>query len=327
MVAGNREIKAIGGYFELADNEGVHAIPVSGVLLNTGRNALEYILRSLPNIKEIWIPYYTCEVVLEPIQKLQIPYQFYHINESLELKEKPKLGEGAYLIVNNYFGLQDAYIKKLASIYKDKLIVDNAQALFSPAMVGIKALYSCRKFVGVCDGGIAIGVPECSALTLDFEDSASHNEHLLIRKAQGAEAGFATYQENEIKLDNQPIRRMSAYTQDILTHIDYEKIKHRRKQNFAFLHQALGSSNKWNIPSDSSYACPMVYPYMYDNVPALRQKLIANKVFVAKYWPNVAAWSKPDSLETWLANHILPLPIDQRYDEKDMERIIQLILS
>ena len=29
--------------------------------------------------------------------------------------------------------------------------------------------------------------------------------------------------------------------------------------------------------------------------------------------------------KTWMANHILPLPIDQRYGKEDMERIIQIL--
>ena len=53
--------------------------------------------------------------------------------------------------------------------------------------------------------------------------------------------------------------------------------------------------------------------------------LIANKVFVAKYWPNVDEWAGKDALETWMANYILPLPIDQRYGKEDMERIIQIL--
>ena len=32
-----------------------------------------------------------------------------------------------------------------------------------------------------------------------------------------------------------------------------------------------------------------------------------------------------DALETWMANHILPLPIDQRYGKEDMERILNII--
>ena len=38
-------------------------------------------------------------------------------------------------------------------------------------------------------------------------------------------------------------------------------------------------------------------------------------------------WAGEDATETWMSNHILSLPIDQRYDEEDMERIIKIIKS
>ena len=69
----------------------------------------------------------------------------------------------------------------------------------------------------------------------------------------------------------------------------------------------------------------MIYPYVSAGGPRLRKKLIDNKVFVAKYWPNVDEWAGGEATETWMANHILPLPIDQRYGEEDMKRIVTLI--
>ena len=69
----------------------------------------------------------------------------------------------------------------------------------------------------------------------------------------------------------------------------------------------------------------MVYPYVVENGLKVRQKLIKEKVFVAKYWPNVDEWLGDDALETWMANNLLPLPIDQRYGKEDMERIINII--
>ena len=48
---------AIGGYFELADyEEGVFPYQ-EGVLLNTGRNALEYILCCIGEVKLVYLPY------------------------------------------------------------------------------------------------------------------------------------------------------------------------------------------------------------------------------------------------------------------------------
>lgn len=130
MVESNNQVKAIGGYFELADKDcECGRMPVDGVALNTCRNALEYIILQLSDIKRIFIPYYTCEAVVEPLKRLAIEYVFYHINAQLEIAEQLDLQEGDYLIANNYFGVKDAYITKLADKYGERLIVDNAQAL------------------------------------------------------------------------------------------------------------------------------------------------------------------------------------------------------
>ena len=54
-------MEAIGGYFELADCEQADNFPHgTGILLNTGRNALEYILRTIKQVSCIYIPYFTC---------------------------------------------------------------------------------------------------------------------------------------------------------------------------------------------------------------------------------------------------------------------------
>ena len=132
-------MKAIGGYFELAEREQADNFPhKNGILLNTGRNALEYILRSIKEIKCIYIPYFTCEVVLEPIKRMAIPYRFYQINPRFEITDRIILGENEYIIVNNYYGIKDLYIRSLFAKYGDHLIVDCAQAFFAPVIPGMK---------------------------------------------------------------------------------------------------------------------------------------------------------------------------------------------
>lgn len=319
-------MKAIGGYFELADREEGGRYPVDGVRLNTSRNALEYLIRSLPDAKHIYLPRYTCEAVVEPFKRLpNVGYSFYHINNKFEIADEINLQDGEYLIANNYFGLKDAYIAELANKYGDKLIVDNAQALFAPILPGIKAAYSARKFVGVADGGFAVGVNDLDALYYDLDDASEHDSHLLIRKGQGAEAGFKDYQQNECKLDNQPIRRMAFQTQDILLHIDYDKVIAKRRANFEYLQKALSTRNQLVLPELDTFACPMVYPFIGRIDVDLRSKLIENKVFVARYWPNVLNWARPDDLEYTLTTRLIPLPIDQRYGEVDLDRILTII--
>lgn len=318
--------KAIGGYFELADREAEGNYPVNGVRLNTSRNALEYIIRCLPDCKHVYLPLYTCEAVIEPFKRLpDVGFSFYHINNKFEIADEINLQDGEYLIANNYFGLKDTYIAKLAKQYGDRLIVDNAQSLFAPVLPNIKAAYSARKYVGVADGGFAVGVSDLDAFNYDLDDASKHDSHLLIRKEQGAEAGFKDYQQNEGMLDNQPIRRMAYQTQDILTHIDYENVIAKRRANFEYLHKPLGSHNQLVLPELDTFACPMVYPFIGRIDVDLRSKLITNKIFVARYWPNVIDWAKPDDLEHTLTTRLIPLPIDQRYNKEDMDRIIEII--
>lgn len=325
MVESNNQIKAIGGYFELADKDcECGSMPIEGVALNTCRNVLEYIILQLPDAKRIFVPYYTCEAVIEPLKRLPVKYVFYHIDEHLDMAEEIVLQDGDYLIANNYFGVKDAYIAELAEKYGERLIVDNAQALFAPVLPDIKIAYSTRKFVGVADGGFAVGVLPKLASEYELDNSSEHDSHLLIRKEKGAEAGFKDYQANECKLDNQPIRRMSPQTQSLLSHIDYEAVIDKRRQNYKYLSDALGKKNLLQLPSMDSFSCPMVYPFMTDD-ESLRSELIENKVFVALYWPNVIEWCSNDDLEYKLAIQIIPLPIDQRYGEEEMKRIIEII--
>lgn len=320
-------MSAIGGYFELADLVERGEFPHNdGVLLNTGRNALEYILRSIGGVKNIYLPYYTCEVVLEPLKKLNIPYTYYHVNTSFEIAEELKPKEGEYIIANNYYGLKDAYIQILADKYGDQLIVDCAQAFFAKPLPGIKAFYSMRKYVGVADGGVAYlgNLPYDLVDVEEMEPTNDHDNHLFKRKQYGAEAGFGDYQANEKKLDNQPIRLMSFQTKWLLDHIDYEKVVARRRENYNYLHDALGELNELSLPVLDSFACPMVYPFMMKTDRNLRKELIENKIYVARYWPNVEK-QKGFETEYDMAMNVIPIPCDQRYSKDEMDRIKKII--
>lgn len=319
-------MKAIGGYFEIEET-GAGVFPHEhGILLNTGRNALEYVLRSLPDVNKVYLPYYTCEVVLEPIKKLALNYSFYHINENFEIAEDISLGQGEYLIANNYYGIKDSYIRRLAEYYGDRLIVDSSQAFFAPVLPDIKMFYSARKFVGVPDGGIAYGVDAELSIRLEQDNSVTRTEHLYTRRDKGAEAGFTSYQANEKKLDGQPILKMSEFTKKILFNIDYQTIRQKRWENFKFLHKALQELNLLRLPVDEQSACPMIYPF-YSNSLFSRDTLIKNKIFIARYWSNVFDCCNRGDLEYKFVNHILPLPIDQRYNNEEMTRIVDVILG
>lgn len=317
-------MKEIGGYFELELSDSDLSMLPSGILVNSGRHALEYIIRAVGrNMKTIWLPYYTCDVVLQPIRRLGINCKFYSINNVLEIADDIILKDGDYIIANNYFGIKDNYISELTSIYKNQLIVDNAQAFYCPESLCSNYIYSPRKFFGVPDGGI---VSCTSSLEEDMPEGFSYQRcsHLLKRLDKDGEYGYEDFKSNSSQLRDEPLTCMSKLTKRLLGTIDFGWIKTKRRANFDILHSALASTNKLLLPDKDSYACPMVYPYM-TNDTYLRKKLIDNKIFVAQYWTNVLDWCTEDAIEYQFANNIIPLPIDQRYGEEDITKIISLI--
>ena len=296
-----------------------------GYGVNSGRNALELILLHIPDIKKLWVPYYTCEVVLEPLKKYGIPYEFYSIDNHLEIADDLELHSGEYLLLTNYFGIKDRYITKMAGKYGSRLVVDNAQAYFSHSIPGIKTFYSPRKFVGVSDGGIAFTNREIDMKSYPVDLSWDRCSHLLKRLDINAGAGYADFKANSRVLVGEPIKQMSNLTRTLLSSMDFERIIRTRQDNFSFLHERLGATNKLPIGENSKdFICPMVYPY-YTADDNLRKRLIANKVFVATYWPNVLDWCRTGELEADLCKHVIPIPIDQRYGREEMEKIIGLI--
>lgn len=320
-------MKSIGGYFELELRKETY-YPHSGcVLVNSGRNALEYILRVLKRKPDVvWIPYYTCDVMLQPLRRLNIRYEFYHINDNLEVAEWPSLGENDYIVVNNYFGIKDSYIESLVNRPKlsKHLIIDNSQAWYAKEYLGIREFYSPRKFFGVPDGGVA-WTPVSKEVELGISTSYDSCRHLLKRVDLGAQAGYQDYRNNEDFLDNQLLKSMSNLTRALIENIDYEWVKMKRRENYEQLSYHLNASNLLKLPDFNSFECPMVYPFMSDD-ESLRQKLIDNRIFIATYWSNVFDWCNENSIEYKLTKYILPLPIDQRYGEEDMNRIISIVL-
>ena len=313
-------MNSIGGYFELElpCGEPYHK---GALALNTGRNCLEYVVRAR-GYKRVYLPYYSCEVLLEPFNKLGVEYNFYHINESLELDRLVSLQDGEALLYINYFGLKHDYVTSLSATYGEQLIVDNTQAFYARPIKGADTFYSCRKFFGVADGAYMY----CSQpleMEIEQDQSWQRMEYLLKRIDVSPEAAYAGFREQSELLKNNPIRRMSRLTARIMSSIDYHGVAERRRSNFNRLNEALDDINgiKWNLDDD---AVPMVYPFLATD-PSLRQRLIGQKIYVAQYWPNVLQSCDESSIEYTLTKQLLPLPIDQRYSEQDMARIIELI--
>ncbi|KQS95214.1 hypothetical protein [Chryseobacterium sp. Leaf394] len=312
---------AIGGYFELELSKKSNLFP-DYLALNSARNCLEYILR-LSIYNNIFIPYYTCDVLLEPLQKLNITYEFYDVDFNLEpIFDFSLLKKEDAFLYTNYFGLKNTFVKNLSAKIPGNIIIDNAQALFAEPVKNIPTFYSPRKFVGVPDGGFVTCNLDPS-ITFGKDSSYERMSHLLKRIDTSAESGYGDFKRNDKSLENQPIKLMSDLTKLLLMNIDFHFVKEQRQRNFQFLHDKLKKKNLLSI-SYNHDSIPMVYPFRTKD-PLVKEKLINQKIYCASYWPNVIDWCSAEQNSHILAKEIVALPIDQRYSVEDMEKILQYV--
>lgn len=303
----------IGGYFNL-DCKNANFLHSDGLLLNSATNALKLIIEHF-SIKKLAVPFYTCPSVWKAIEMGGCEATGYDIDDDF----LPLFYERIPIIYTNYFGLCDHIADDIKKRFPF-VIIDNAQSFYS-APTGDAAVYSPRKFFGVPDGGILF--PALAVKNLEKSISWQRASYLLKRLDEGAQAAYTDFKKSESSLEQEKPKLMSNLTMGLLANIDYDTIAEKRKKNFNILHAALKEANMLKLltPMDSA---PLVYPFR-TKIPHLREKLIKHKIFAATYWLGDESKCMTSPQAMLFSREIIPLPIDQRYDETAMHKILDVI--
>lgn len=288
-----------------------------------GRNAIAAVALSVKPDK-LYIPYYNCDTVSETLIRNNIKCEFYYLDDELN-PSISELGDNDWILWVNYLGncRYDRY-----EYLKDKysrIIFDNTQALFAEPVIGKQCfnVYSPRKFVGVSDGAYVVWGNTYEMMN-DFPEDISWERSLFLLKS--IETGTnSAYQDNLKSMEHMglEIRKMSKLTQRILASIDYEKIKMIRNRNIEVLHEGLKNINKFPFEINDNL---MSYPLYIQN-DSLRKRLIEMKVYVSQWWKYLIPIVPENSVEARFSKWLLPLPIDQRYNEEDMLQLTDIVLK
>ena len=273
------------------------------------------------------MPYFLCSVMHDAARSAGVEVVNYALTEGLEFITLPSLEEDDALLYVDYFGLKTAYIKSaLVERYREGLIVDNSQALFSAPVDGIVSLYSPRKFVGVPDGGLLVNAP-ANMDRPTATHSASRFDALMGRLSDGPEAHYPDFLEGEHSLGLEGVRGMSRATYRLLDSIDYASVRNKRMENFSQLHKALSAFNAASWIPDEPCAV-LCYPLLMRDAAhasGLRDALREERIFVPCYWREVLDNAASPTLERDLCARLLPLPLDQRYGTEEVDRMTALI--
>lgn len=307
-------------YYQYNDNR---------VDVDSGRSGLQYVIEN-NRYKRIWLPVYNCPLVEKRIREVSdIEIKWYNINSEFMPKvDVNDFREGDVLLWVNYYGIIDKYLIDYVAMLQEKslvsIIIDNIQAYFSEPRMNVLNLYSCRKFIGVPDGGHVIGC-NIKKIKLPTYSSAENYYYLLKAIETGSNSAYSEYQESEKRFSESDVAYgMPILTKRFLESVDYERIIKRRKENFLALHDLLKNNNRLNI--NISTDTPSVYPYLTTK-KQLRDKLISNRIYVSRFWKHVLTNDLANDFEKNLAEYLIPLPIDQRYEKDDMEFIANKIIE
>lgn len=308
-----------GGYIEYENYHGKY-FHNEAVALNCGRNCLAYLIET-KNIRKIHLPYFLCATVENICKNYDVEIQYYNIDKNFLPKFEHEIEEDEFLYVVNYYGqIGNEKIEQWKEKYSN-LIVDNSQAYFQMPVDGVDTIYTCRKYFGVADGAF-LYTDKQKQEELEQDYSYERMHFLLGRYEKGANEFYSEYVANNKQFNDAPILNMSRLTRNLLRGIDYSKVEERRTDNFAILHDLL---KKYNMLELSVPNGAFMYPLYIKDGAKIRNKCRENKIYIPILWPDVFETCDDSMLEYDMAENILPIPIDQRYDRNDMKYIVEVI--
>lgn len=317
-MADEREMREIGGYLELERycGEEYHSDLLA---LDCARNALAYLIEAR-DITSLWIPTFLCSSVSMVAEKYGVTIHTYPIRGSfLPDYDSFSPAPDDYFYLVDYYGLlSDESILDASSRFPGRLIVDEVMAFFRKPFPGIDTIYSCRKFFGVSDGAY---LATTARLNRPIPQDASWDRmrFVLGRFECPASDFYAESSANNVRFRSQDIHSMSPITHNLLRAVDYEHVLNRRLQNYAYLRRELDGMNLLSL---SDPVGPFMYPLLLENGRLLRKPLQRRKLYIPMLWDHAA---DAPGVASHYANDILPLPVDQRYDDDDMAYMVAIV--
>lgn len=317
-------LREIGGYLELEDYGGApyHA---GSVALDSARSCLSYLVE-LRGITAMALPDLMCDAVSCTCDRMGVAHRAYRVGDDLLPAYDFELGPGEWFYLADYYGtLTMEAVERAYWFSGGRLVVDEVQGFFREPWARADTFFTCRKFFGVPDGAylatrdgarLARKLPACR--------SAMRMAHVLGRCEDGGSPHYADYTLSEDGIGANGPEAMSEVTRRLLSGVNYGRVRAVREGNFAALDRLLGPTNLLDIGHPVG---PYAYPYLAPGTGASRRELALRGVYVPTLWPNVAGERSSGPVARRFAGEVLPLPVDQRYGEKDMEYLAAVVLE
>lgn len=302
--------------------------------------------------KRVLLPAYTCQTVIDPFQQLGWNISYYSIGRDLRIDINSLLDltnqiKPDIVLAHPYYGMDfdDSEQNALKQV-KDKgviIIIDNTQCIFSDVRLSFVDYYvgSYRKWFGCPDGAFL----ENYNKGVQFQTSFSDENDEFVQKQTDAMYLRGEYflhsdemvKQISIRLNKNAVKgiageitphEMASFSKAMFAIEDVNFNISQRTINYKILFQGLKSCSKCTLVCEDLArvtTAPLYFPIYVDDRPALQKELALQHIYAPVLWPVCTKDVLINSIIEFMFDHLLAIPCDQRYDEKDMKKIISVI--
>lgn len=329
----------------------------------SGREAIALALKSFeekrPGVsKRCLLPAYMCDTVFFPFERAGWEMHFYHLDRKLiaDIGEINRLIEQVrpgLIFVHAYYGV-DTW-KSARSFFHEWraqgiCIMEDVTQSYYLESAGEEADFcvgSLRKWYAVPDGGFVASdeiLPE-EKLTPNTEFTAARIGFLTEKwkylygqcspaeKRALKEDYLQKNRETESRLDSYAgIGAMSEEASYILSLTDEKEYRNRRVENCKYLKEHLVENAQFTSVFDNDFGygdsdpAPLYFPIYAADRDGLQRYLSDHGIYAPTLWPvgkeNAGCLSED---EYYIYEHILALPIDQRYGAEEMQYVTETL--
>lgn len=336
------------GYFEGLSKYGREL-----TYLRIGREALMYASCNCKPGKEavILCPAYCCWSMTAPFEFTGWTIVYYRLNDDLTIDEK-YLEEMLHscrpdaILTMNFYGSADtrAAIAKVKAFNEKITVIED----FSHCTFCFDKIFneqvdfyvtSIRKSIGVCDGALVLSKQSTNR---KYIESESPDFGMLRRGAQEMKGRYAfskSLDDKDVflselrhgeemidKLDG--VHPISEISKRMIASINGEEIAFARRENMKHLWALLNGKIKMIPGLERSFdGAPFSLPILVENRDAVQKQLAQKGVYAPVLWPIDEKARKTCEVSTYVSDHMLSIPIDQRYNYDDIEDIASIVLS
>lgn len=336
-------MREIGSEFWL-EREPVAVSDRDGCYVLSGRTAIDLIIQDIvktSSVRSVYMPAWGCDSMIAPFARRNIQVDFYDVCFDGQLQcHTDSLYHTDIFYVTNYFGYENTLDIDVVRQFKSKgaiILYDRTHSFLmenDPYLdLADYSFASIRKWMGMIGGAVGNGVKDCKLKPyphLECKERAMRMKKAFIEGDGSIDK--QTFLNLYSEFGHHLAEDYQNYEMDDLSYAlykleDLSAMRRKRRENAKYLHEHLKGVRFIGELNDN--AVPLFVPVFFDSSEqrnAVRKKLIEAQIYCPIHWPKPAMI--PADFE---ANKIydteLSLICDQRYDLKDMARIVTQIIN